>query len=146
MCGHSRNHLGLGTPGNSRNIQGSSRAGHSELSERCAGRPGRDWPSESGLAQNLTTPHRRLETRRMQKQGLKFERRKVVLDAEGFRRTAASLIVNRILGFAACVCLTQASASEHMCAQTCNGIRSCVHVQFHVHMRLLPSRCARKHG
>ena len=175
MRGHSRNYVGLGIPGSSRHIwgwalQGSSRVGHSGFSERCAGRARRDWASESGLAQNLTTPHRRWETKRMHKQGLKFERRKVVLDAEGFERTMASLIVNRIFGFVACVCLTHESAAEHMCAQACgtayahlctynfmctrlcfrarvrasmcSGIHSSVH---HVHMRVFPSTCARKH-
>ena len=121
-------------------LQGSSSAGHSGFSERCVGRPGRDWASKSGLVQNLTTPYRRWESKRMHKQGEKLERRKVVLDAEGFRKTGASLIVKRILGFVACVCFR-----AHMRASMCDHIRSCVHVHFCVQMRVLPSTCARKH-
>ena len=79
----------------------------------------------------------------MHKQGEKLERRKVALDAEGFERTGASMIVNWIWGFVACVCLTHACASEHICAQAC--VTACVHVQFRVHMRVLLSTCARKH-
>ena len=54
----------------------------------------------------------------MHKQGIKFERRKVVVDAEGFERTGASLIVSWILGFVACG-LTHEAASEHTWAQAC---------------------------
>ena len=78
----------------------------------------------------------------MHKQGEKLERRKVVLDAEGFERTGASLIVNRILGIVACACLTHACASEHICAQACvtayahvctyNFVCTCVSFRAHV--------------
>ena len=106
----------------------------------------------------------------MHKQGLKFERHKVVLNAEGFERTGASLIVYKSdFGIRACVCLTYACASEHMCAQACatayahvctynfmctcvrfrahvranmcSGMRSCVH---HEHVHALQSTCAHK--
>ena len=129
--GHSRqlqSYLGVGTP---EIIE----AGHKGFSERCAGRTGRDWASKSGLVQNPTAPYRRWESKRMHKQGEKRERRKVVLDAEGFERTGASLIVNRTSGFVACLCFR-----AHMRASMCNRIRSCVHVQFRVH-----NACASEH-
>ena len=37
----------------------------------------------------------------------------------------------------ACVCFR-----SHVPASMCNGMQSCVHVRFHVHMRVLPSACA----
>ena len=44
----------------------------------------------------------------------------------------------------ACIMNTCVSFRAHVCASMCNGIPSCVHVQFHVHMRVLPSTCACK--